>query len=287
MPNRIVLATDGSDGAAAAAQFLASLPLASGTEVQVVCVVDPFIESLLESVKSGAKHRARHLVRSAEEAVKRTGVKVSGALRTGDADHQILLAAQEFQADLIVLGSRSLGGLEGLLLGSVARNVAKHATCPVLIGRTPQYGLTAAVVGTDGSANGAGAVRFAAEFPLPKGTCIHVVHVLRPRNPVLDLIAIGEDALYQRLCEAEREERTWGEKLVKADGCWLESQGRQALTELRAGDPSSEILASVNERKADLLIVGTRGTSLIQGLLTGSVADRLLAHAACSVLLVR
>jgi len=287
MLERILLATDGSESASAAARLLAGLPLAAGTEILVVCAVDPFIVALLDRVQEGEKHRARHLVRSVEQTLERPGVKVRGDLRAGNADHQILLAAKEFNADLIVLGSRGLTGLEGFLLGSVARNVAKHAPCSVLVARPASQALSAVVVGTDGSAHGARAVELAAQLPLPEGSSATVVRVLEPQNPMLDMFAIAEETLYDQLRAAEREERAQAEQALEGGRSVLEAAGKRAACEIRTGDPAAEILAVADERRADLLIVGARGNSPIQTLLTGSVADRVLANAKCSVLLVR
>ena len=64
------------------------------------------------------------------------GIPTTPHVRSGDPASEILDAAQERGADLIVTGSRGLGGLESLLLGSVARNVLTHARCSVLIVRS-------------------------------------------------------------------------------------------------------------------------------------------------------
>jgi len=53
------------------------------------------------------------------------------------------------------------------------------------------------------------------------------------------------------------------------------------------GDPAEKILALAVEKKADLIVTGTRGRSEIAGLLLGSVADKLVRHAPCPVLVVR
>src|SRR5205814_5380416 len=53
---------------------------------------------------------------------------------------------------------------------------------------------------------------------------------------------------------------------------------------VRDGDPAEEILKLAGEQDADLLIAGARGISALERLLVGSVADRLLKHAPCSVL---
>lgn len=64
------------------------------------------------------------------------GIPTTPHVRSGDPAAEILDDAQDRRADLIVTGSRGLGGLESLLLGSVARNVLIHAHCSVLIVRT-------------------------------------------------------------------------------------------------------------------------------------------------------
>jgi len=58
-------------------------------------------------------------------------------VREGDAAIQILEAIGEFHADLIVMGTHGRTGLGRLLVGSVAENVMRKATCPVLTVRTP------------------------------------------------------------------------------------------------------------------------------------------------------
>jgi nucleotide-binding universal stress UspA family protein len=52
------------------------------------------------------------------------------------------------------------------------------------------------------------------------------------------------------------------------------------------GDPADEILRLAEEREADLIVAGARGVSFLERLLVGSVADRLLKYADCSVLIV-
>jgi nucleotide-binding universal stress UspA family protein len=55
---------------------------------------------------------------------------------------------------------------------------------------------------------------------------------------------------------------------------------------VRTGNPATEILELAERRRADLIVAGARGVSLLEGLLVGSVAERLLREARCSVLIV-
>lgn len=55
----------------------------------------------------------------------------------------------------------------------------------------------------------------------------------------------------------------------------------------RAGDPAAEILSYAAERQSGLIVLGTRGVSVVEGFLKGSVSQEVLEGAACSVLIVK
>jgi len=63
---------------------------------------------------------------------RRPGVEIASALRQGPAWSEILAAANELKADLIVIGTHGRRGLSRALLGSVAERVVRSASCPVL-----------------------------------------------------------------------------------------------------------------------------------------------------------
>ena len=76
----------------------------------------------------------RMVVDQAETAARQHGAAtVSTRLEEGDAAAAILDVAEQEGADLVVMGSRGLGHLRGMLLGSVSHKVAQLAPCPVLL----------------------------------------------------------------------------------------------------------------------------------------------------------
>lgn len=60
-------------------------------------------------------------------------VEVKSVFEVGSPGPAVLSVAKKYEADLIVMGSRGLGPLKGLFMGSVSSYVVTHAPCPVLI----------------------------------------------------------------------------------------------------------------------------------------------------------
>jgi len=283
---RILFASDGSPHAEAAHQFLKVLELPAGSALRLVTVLDAETWQLPESLR-GAEHEwARRIQDHAAAELDREGVEISRATPRGRPAYEVIAAAEEFGADLLVVGSPALTGLEGFLLGSVARNVAKHAGRPALVARAPRNSVRKVVLAVDESQHAAHAADFAARLPLPAAAEILVVNVVRPYDPYPGLVP-DDPAGFRREVEAVRRRlRKTAEELVLGARARLESGGKRAASEVREGDPATEILKLAAEQEADLIVAGARGISVIQGLLVGSVADRLLKKAPCSLLIV-
>jgi nucleotide-binding universal stress UspA family protein len=143
-PTRILLATDGSEAAELAALRAVDLADATDSELHVVHVgvVPIFLKSYPGTLGYDRKlyeqieEVSRELLRKQSWRVKAAGGTVAGAhLRMGEVDLEIVALAEELQADLIVMGSRGLGGVRRALMGSVSDSVVRHAHCPVLVVR--------------------------------------------------------------------------------------------------------------------------------------------------------
>jgi nucleotide-binding universal stress UspA family protein len=143
-PTRILLATDGSEEAELAALRAVDLADATHSELHVVHVgvVPIFMKSYPGTL--GYERRlyeeieeiSRELLRKQSWRVKAAGGAVAGThLRMGEVDLEIVALAEEIGADLIVMGSRGLGGVRRALMGSVSDSVVRHAHCPVLVVR--------------------------------------------------------------------------------------------------------------------------------------------------------
>lgn len=285
-PISVLFATDGSKAAGGALEFLHQLPLPPGSEIQVLTVAEG-IEWSPSWYLDAANAWSRRIVDRAEEELKRTGVITRTATRFGARAHEILAAAEEFQVDLLVVGSQGHSALEAFLVGSVTQNVARHARCSVLVARQPIQPLRNVLLAIDGSEHSDEGVRFISRFPLPEEAEVTVVHVTTPLYVMPPVYSSDLAVFEQALAEGKKQIHDAGEKLAAQTCQRLTAAGMRATSVVPEGDPATEILKIAEERRADLIISGARGVSLVQGLLMGSVADRLLKSSHCSLLLVR
>jgi nucleotide-binding universal stress UspA family protein len=137
---KILLAIDGSSHSHAAVDEVARRPWPAGSTIRVLSAFQPYTPSASEFVLEGAtlEDLRRQLASGAEEITRRaadglrpTGLATETIVREGDPRSTIVDEADEWGADLIVLGSHGRTGVARWLLGSVAQAVVGHASCTV------------------------------------------------------------------------------------------------------------------------------------------------------------
>jgi nucleotide-binding universal stress UspA family protein len=144
MFKHILLATDGSDSAQHAAKKAMDLARIHGAQVTATFVVDPYpyigigsanpvgFQSYMAAAQESAARTFTHLSDMAQTAGVRLEVRLVEDAHVVDG---ILAMAEQAAADLIVIGSHGRGGLQRLLVGSVATKVVSESTRPVLVVR--------------------------------------------------------------------------------------------------------------------------------------------------------
>jgi nucleotide-binding universal stress UspA family protein len=145
---QILVGVDGSEHAMNAVDQAATIAAAFDAHLHLFVVAPPIasVSEWLEFYKESG-HLLDELPRlfslvepaflgpAAARARAKGATKISTQFTAGDPVTELLVAAQEMKADLIVVGSHGRGRLSGLLLGSVSQKLAVHATCSVLIVR--------------------------------------------------------------------------------------------------------------------------------------------------------
>jgi nucleotide-binding universal stress UspA family protein len=229
---------------------------------------------------SGLRADADRIVSAAVDRARDrlAGAAVTAQVVTGAATPVLLEEAET--AALVVVGSRGLGGFSGLLVGSVAVQLAAHAACPVVVAKGQPDRAGDVVVGVDGSPKGEPAIGFAFEAASVSGARLTAVHAFQfpVHGEPGDMLPLVYDA--DQL--AEEEAAVLGEAIAG----WRERYPDVVVRSLVVRSRPTRALVSASEQ-ARLLVVGTRGRGGFTGLLLGSVSHGVLHHAACPVAIVR
>jgi nucleotide-binding universal stress UspA family protein len=267
----ILVGYDGSDGSENALTWAAREARARG-RVLTVCQA-----WALGYPTPPAEVAALDLARQSGERTLACGMRHARAVM-GSSEVRPLLAAgaaapvlceRSADADMVVMGSRGLGGLAGLLLGSVSSQVAAYASGRVVVVRghwQPAAGYVPGpvVVGVDGSAACLATVAFAAEEA-----------------------ELREAALLGVCALADSAGSLGGAHLLKEDfeqamgRCEKEHPGLAVHRQVDDGAARSALLTAA--RSSQLLVVGSRGRKGVPGMMLGSVSQAVLQHAPCPV----
>jgi nucleotide-binding universal stress UspA family protein len=137
MFEKILLAVDGSPSSEVATQAAIGFVEKTGASVEVVHVREHMISSRAGSgLDLETRDEAAALLSGVVDKLKEAGVTAHGAMRQAPPSrvaHEIIAAADETGADLIVVGNRGLSSFSGMLLGSVSNKLVHLAGCPVLV----------------------------------------------------------------------------------------------------------------------------------------------------------
>ncbi|MDF1595762.1 MAG: universal stress protein [Acidimicrobiia bacterium] len=304
---RVLLATDGSDTAGAAVRFVAGFPFPSGTDVKIVSVIpsvlrDHEIETLtpeqrtaFEESKSGTRIEVEELLDSEAAVLRQAGWSVTTEIGVGHPAAEIVGAAEDYDANLIVVGSHGLTGFKRFLLGSVSNQVFQSSKRSVLIVRQPEAECEGSqpelpalhghpwriLVGYDGSEPSEKAIAFCTSLDFGDEAAIRVLTVLPMVRLFRQDIRQELNWIWQQKKETEKQSLEAAADRIREVTAGVTT----ALTE--AGDVSHAILAAGEDFKADLIVLGHKGKGAIEKFLMGSVTPRIAQHSCRSVLAIR
>lgn len=213
-----------------------------------------------------------------------SGVPVETSLRGGHAAREILEMARSESADLVVLGTHGRGGVEHLLLGSVAEKVLRKAPCPVLVvppGSHPETGVSFSRIlcPVDGSTASADAVQFAVSLARESDGRVILLTVVEP-VPVYGEFGAFDVEEYRRAGEAHAR-TVLTEAISPGIREWCRVDERIAV-----GKASERIVDAASSERADIVVMGVRGRGAIDLFAFGSTTNDVIRRVACPVLAV-
>lgn len=208
-------------------------------------------------------------------------------VRSGYPENHICLEASERNSDLIVMASNARSGLKHAWLGSVVERVIRHAPCPVLaLPERPGLPETGEVlkfkrvfVTTDFSSPSKKAIPYAIAFARKFEAALTLVHV-SPTHWPAEIGHIGGIIEETRLLDQARAE------LPRFRAAELDPY-LHVETLLLNGAPAHQICDAARTQACDLIVIATHGHSGFMHFALGSVAERVVRHSPCPVLVVR
>ncbi len=275
---KILYATDGSEGALAGAALLGALALDSTSQIQILAVQDRGEEEAEEQTALAA----------ARDALQGCAAGITTTLRRGHTVSEILDEANDLAADLVVVGTRGRSAVERFLTGSVAERVTQYAPCPVLLARPLQGTLLDRILlGMDGSDCALRAATWLQTLPLPSVCELRLVTVVTPHEAVFASRMAQIPAMTEQIALLTEQEKDTAHRQLKETAATLEGSGKRVTTEVREDEPASGLIEAAQTWHADLLVVGSQGLTGIDRFLLGSVSEKAMRHAPCSVLVVK
>jgi len=275
---KILVCTDGSpdsEGATTAALHLAKttgstvfvlevLFYLAGYEMQSPDTLAPPVVNLeLMRVQETAA-RSRLEAWKAEAA--KEGVTLEPRIRTSPSAYEgILEEAGETQPDLIIMGRHGYTGLTRLLMGSVTARVIGHSPCDVLV--VPQgvpLSFERLLMASDGS-------------PFSEAAWNEALSLAKTMGSALIGVAVAT---------SDRDIPTATGVVRNLEAAATE-QGIPVDTMILMGRAEEGIVKAAEFKQASLIIVGSHGRTGLKRLLMGSVAERVIGHAKCPVLVVK
>jgi nucleotide-binding universal stress UspA family protein len=300
----VVLApVDGSGRSLRAVPWAAKLAGADGIVVllRVVPAQPNYAESLfglvgaedtIQSIQDAWSRTAAADMDEAAAVIAGSGVPVEHMTAAGEPDEEIVAAAERRGVDMIAMASHGRGALGRAIFGSVADRVARSATVPVLILRTPDEAadtekvVSRIVVPLDGSEIARRALPVATELARQFAAPVHIVRAIDPVTAlpvapgVFGASPINAEVADQIWQEAESEARA----TVRDAVSHLKGGGIDASGAMLNGSPFFAI--SEATKPGDLLVLTSHGRGGVRRWLLGSVAEKLVREADAPVLLV-
>jgi nucleotide-binding universal stress UspA family protein len=224
----------------------------------------------------------RALHEAATEAKQQGARRVDTTLLAGQPWDQIVGALEEPAYDLVVMGTHGRTGVRRVLLGSIAERVVRHAPCSVMTVRpdVEPRPFANVVVPIDFSASSRHAADLAMSLVRPGGT-LTLLHVIEA-----PLAWAGEPQIAEMLRERDREAMTELETVASMVRAKLPAE-IPVVTRTRLGSAHHQILTVLEDDRPDLVVTGSHGRTGIRRAFLGSVAEKLVRHASCPVLVAR
>lgn len=290
LPRKILAATDFSESAERAVataarlaqRFSAELHLLHAIEIPVA-LFEPYGLGIPTDWIGEARKRARSKLEEARTKLAGELPEVGLHLEEVPVASAIAERAAALGVDWVVVGSHGRTGITHLLLGSAAERTCREAPCDVLVVKGesgPLEGRAAIVVGVDFSEPSQQAASRAAELARATGVGLRLVHALDLGMPLVTAydVSVPQSVIDEARAAASQRLETLAAEL---------GEGVEVSVEIARAPASDALVEAAAAVAAELIVTGSRGLGGLKRVLLGSVAERTLRAAPCSVLMIK
>lgn len=307
---KILIAYDGSKSAEAAIDDLAEAGLPTSGAAHVISVAEVWlpppdavdsseiVSAWAEEIVRAHREKGERILAEASERVKHAEARVRLMLPTwtvtssatyGSPGWEILAAADEVRADLIIVGSQGHSALGRFFLGSISQKVVTEAHCSVRVSRGRNEIDRAPgriIVGFDGSRGATAAVDAVAGRFWDHGTEVRLVTATDLVTP--SAITRFVPPVARMVEEVNLTEEHWITQLAETSIAKLNASGLKASHHQHPGNPKDILVDEAESWGADCIFVGANAYgSRLERTLLGSTSSAVTARAHCSVEVVR
>jgi nucleotide-binding universal stress UspA family protein len=291
MYDSILVPTDGSEGAEAAARHGLNLARAFDSQIHFLSVVDErsYSSALADpdptvgEQRAVFEQRATEAVECLEEMVTEPPVTCQTAVEHGIPHEEIRSYATDHDIDLISMGTQGRTGLDRLLLGSVTERVVRTSDVPVLTTRhePDRSRYDRILIPTDGSEAATAAIAHGVAIADRFDSTVHALSVVDVGGVVG---AYDAGPGIPKLIDSLEEECEQAVTVVKEE---CANRDIDIVTEVVQGTPYRAIQEYAEDEEIDLITMGTHGRTGLERYLIGSVTERTVRASDVPVLTVR
>lgn len=287
---RVLVGIDFSEGADLGVVRALRIAHQHGAKLHAVHVIETLpIEGILNPALGHREEIENALAARLQQVVDGSGIAfpssdLSSELRIGRPVDEMLGAAEDFDADVTVVGYRGKGLIARTLLGSVAAALVRQSTRPLMVAR--EWGDDApkrVLAAVDLDADSREVIQTAANWAKRADAELHILyaweiagladyHTAMPNIPARNLDMEVMDDSRHRL-----------EGLVNE----ALGEGHNATLHVRPGTAAYEIVFAAERDKFSLVVLGSHGRRGFTKFLLGNTAERVIERAPCSVLILR
>ncbi len=272
---KILLGVDGSKYSEWAAGYLASLPFIMEPNIQVLHVLEwqtynvPMMldvstrKKVINLSREKSLKAGKKILDNLQKKLSLRFKSVKSELVEGDIAEKLIQKAEKEDIDLVIVGCRGLGNITSFILGSVSQRIMTYAPCSVLIVKNKVKTVNHIFVAVDGSKYSDLSVDSIISWFSPKKLVVTVFNVT------------GYDNNAEKIPIAEKY------------ASLLEHAGFKTNILYSRGNTAGMIVDAARQKKAGLLIIGSKGTVGLKRFLLGSVSRNVATHSEGSVLVLR